>query len=156
MRGRRAAALMVAVLLLAASPAAGYARSEPPPRRVSEEYADPTVGVVFPTYAMATCFSGCVVIEVLEGERYAHVEVDDSVSPTVAFKVFPWEGGNSGRYVDGGDFCGATDEPIKLPRWTYYLWIEVLVGPCSDGSPATATQGVVTAVLSSTPGAPSR
>src|SRR5687767_15452676 len=61
-----------------ASAGTGAARTE------THSYEEPAIGVSFPQYAMETCFSGCVVFDVLPGERFATVRADDLVGLDVS------------------------------------------------------------------------
>lgn len=147
-------ALAILVLLVGTSAAtSAKPRSKKKVTRVEElPYQEPTVGVAFPTYQMATCDTGCPVFDVLRGERYLTLQAEDMISPDVALAVFPWDGasGDAIRY-EQHDYCTSIDEPLRLPSWTVYLWVEVLIGPCSDGTPAMATQGTVVATFSNLP-----
>ena len=138
-------ALCVAVLAGITSGASAATRAD---RTETLTYEDPAIGVSFPQYTMETCFTGCLVFDVLPGESFATVRADDLLGPDVALAVFAWDGdADSPRYT-GKEFCTETDEAFRLPRWTRKLWVEVLIGPCSDGTPAMATQGSVTASFS--------
>ena len=146
-RSDRALLLTLCVFLLAGL-TSGASAGTRGARTETLSYEDPAIGVSFPEYAMETCFSGCVVFDVMPGERVATVQADDLVGPDVALAVFAWDGGvDNPRYI-GQEYCTETDQPFRLPRWTRKLWVEVLIGPCSDGTPAMATQGSVTASFS--------
>lgn len=142
----------VAILMLGLLPQAAAERSPGARvRRVSLEYQEPALGVQFPTYGIAYCFTGCVVFGLERSDRYVSLEVDDDISEDVAVAVFPWDGNTQDPGYTEHHYCTETDKPLRLPRWAVSLWVEVLIGACADGTPATATQGVVTAEFSTTP-----
>ncbi len=117
-------------------------------REVQLHYDEPTLGIQFPTYAMVWCFSGCPVFDIYPGERYVTLSSDDALSEDVALAVFPWDGNTQEPGYTEHHYCTTTDQPLKLPRWAVALWVEALIGPCADGTPATATEGTITAVFS--------
>lgn len=147
------AATSLAISSLFLAPDAGArGRSKQKISRVQElTYQDPTIGIDFPSYQMVTCDSGCVVFDVHPGERYVTLETDDLVSPDVALAVFPWDGAAAEPRFDEHHYCTSIDEPLRLPRWALRLWVEVLIGPCRDGTPGTATQGKVVATFTNLP-----
>lgn len=138
-------ALLVTCLLglLAIQPSAEAGSRKRPPRIEEQTYVEPAYGVAYPAYNMVFCQTGCVIFDLLPRERYVSLSVDDAVGPDVAIAVFPWDGAE--RY-QRYDHCTRT-EPLRVPRWATHVWVEVLIGPCSDGTPAAATQGTVTATF---------
>lgn len=156
LQGRRIWVLFTATWLavssLVVAPDAGAGGRNKKVARVQElTYQDPTIGIDFPSYQMVTCDSGCVVFDVYPGERYVTLETDDLVSPDVALAVFPWDGATAEPRFDEHHYCTSIDEPLRLPKWALRLWVEVLIGPCRDGTPAMATQGKVVATFSNVP-----
>lgn len=144
-------ALAIGILLIAATTAVG----KPSPKKVVRvqqlAYQEPTFGVDFPSYQMVTCDTGCPVFDIYRGERYVTLEAEDTVSPDVALAVFPWDGATGNPRYDEHHYCTSIDESLRIPKWATRLWVEVLIGPCSDGTPAMATQGTVTATFSNLP-----
>src|SRR5687767_4687325 len=147
MKASKVLSLVQCVLLVVAFTGGASARATEA-RAETLSYEDPAIGVSFPQYTMETCFSGCLVFDVMAGERFATVQADDLVGPDVALAVFAWDGGVDDPRFIGREFCTETDRPFRLPCWTRKLWVEVLIGPCSDGTPAMATRGSVTATFS--------
>ena len=152
-RGSVVIVALVAVSMLAvvAGPGSAGAKTKRVERIDEIAYSEPTVGVAFPAYNMVTCDSGCPVFDVYRGDRYVSLEVTDAVSPDAAIAVFPWDGATGEPRYTEHHYCTSTDKPLRLPRWTAMVWVEVLIGPCSDGTPATATHGLVTATFSNLP-----
>ena len=141
---------LVMVVMAGISGAAGAGTKKT--QRVEEiVYREPSIGIAFPAYNMATCDTGCPVFDVYRGERYVTLEVSDAVSPDAAIAVFPWDGNTTEPRYTHHDYCTSIDKPLRLPRWTLRLWVEVLMGPCSDGTPAFATHGSVTVTFSNLP-----
>lgn len=143
----------LAVTLVSVVPAAsraGEKASHAGSRSEVQAYQEPALGFAVPEYGFVTCDTGCIVFDVLKSERYVSVEAQDSVAPDVAIAVYPWDGDVATPRYQTYEYCTATDHPLRLPRWANHVWVEVLLGPCTDGTPATATRGTVTATFSHT------
>lgn len=119
-----------------------------PVRMKTVIYAEPTVGVAFPYYLPIWCFSGCPWFDILPGERYVSVAANDDVSEDVALAILPWDGDNQNPRYTVHHACTSTDELLELPSWARVVLVEVLSGPCRDGTPAAATRGSLTATFS--------
>src|SRR5688572_13853269 len=119
------ALLVTLCVVLFAGVTGGASAESGATRPVTLSYEDPAIGVSFPQYTMETCFSGCLVFDVMAGERFVTVRADDIVGPDVALAVFAWDGGVENPRFIGREFCTETDRPFRLPRWTRKLWVEV-------------------------------
>ena len=92
---------------------------------------------------------GCAATDAFWGmDRYVSATVTDSTGLPVAASVYQYAGEDYGEEYP---FCGATDEPVKLMEYADWVGVELLVGPCLDGTPAAATTGEVELTFSSHP-----
>lgn len=124
-------------------------------RSVTFDYTSPVVGIAWPSYQMHDCgvfveptnsylVQGCSTPRIRGEELFVSVATQDATGIPVALKVFQWAAGAGGppRYI-GKDACSEMP-PWKLRPWATYMWIEVLAGPCADGTPALGTRGTIT------------
>ncbi len=151
---KRSIALTALLLLMICNMQASAAEYE---RSVTYEYTSPVLGVAWPSYQMHDCgvfnpvldsyvTEGCAIHRIRGPEMYVSVDATDVTGLPVSLKVFQWAAGAAPggltRFV-GKEVC-STMPPWKIRPWATYMWTEVLVGPCHDGTPAFATQGSVT------------
>lgn len=107
-------------------------------------------GIAFPAYTPVYCLddgTNCSYIPVHPGERFMHISAEDVTGAGVALAVFPWDSSTTNPRFTTHHVCTATDKPIPLPSWVSTIWVEVLAGPCSDGTPAAGTTGTMTATF---------
>ncbi len=119
-------------------------------RQVERSYVGAS-GLAYPEYVPAYCLddgTNCSSIPVELGERSLWIGAEDAVAPNVALGIFPWDGNTTNPRYTTHYVCGEAEKPISLPRWARIIWIEVLEGPCTDGTPAAATSGTITATFS--------
>jgi hypothetical protein len=102
----------------------------------------PELGCTYDQYR-----ESCVPFDVMRGERFFEIALDDALGTTVSASVYQRRGPNQGL-ASAHDICGATDEPLRLHRTTVEILVLLYQGPCSDLTPAAATTGTVTATFS--------
>jgi hypothetical protein len=88
---------------------------------------------------------GCVAIAPHALEVFARIKITDTLGQPVHAFITNRDGT---RLI--AEFCGHTDKPVLLGTDLEFL-VWVFEGPCGDGTPASATSGTVTAVLSNLP-----
>lgn len=84
---------------------------------------------------------GCVGTEPAAADRYVSIDLRDRASSTVAFEFFQFVGSTE---MTSLKFCGTSAPRIPLHPRADWVGVSVYTGPCSDGTPAHATQGDVT------------
>ena len=92
---------------------------------------------------------GCSATDAYWGfDRFVSATVTDATGLPVAAAVYQYAGDDPGpSYI----FCGSTEEPVRLMPDADWVGVELLVGPCLDGTPAAATTGEVQLTFSSHP-----
>lgn len=124
-----------------------------PKKRVERTWVGPYVG---PAVGIAltggqVCHVGfdlgCAATDAYYGtDRFVTAKVTDESGLPVAAAVYQYAGDDQGPAVSS---CGETHEPIKLMPEVDWVGVELLVGPCLDGTPAAATTGEVELTFSS-------
>jgi hypothetical protein len=118
---------------------------------VHAQYQAPSVATANPTWMFLLCYDGrfgCSSWIPGTTERFATVEVKDDSGQPVAAEFYQWT--DSGPYANEM-FCGKTKEPIPLLPNVSGVGVEILLGPCQDGTPTAPTSGEITVTLSSHP-----
>lgn len=118
-------------------------------RTVEASYATPAAGVALAGDFYAACKHGdgigCVKITPEPKELFARVAITDTTDlPVHGFIT------NIDASTVIADFCGETRDTVFLGSGDEFL-VWAFAGPCSDGTPAMATSGTVTVVLSNRP-----
>lgn len=149
----------IVVLLLIASLSASIAATSAEaakrknPRRVERTveatYASPAAGVGVGGEFYGACKhgdgAGCVLITPNPGELFARVEIADALSLPVHGFITDLQ---ANHIV--AEFCGTTEKTVFLGSDEQFL-VWVFADPCNDGTPAMASSGTVTTVLSNLP-----
>lgn len=118
-------------------------------RTATHEYTLPSASTAAPVRFYGLCWGplevGCVGFDV-GGERFVDIQIEDAGGTAVAAVV--------GQYLEPSEgwletsICTSTTEPLRLHRDTSWISVEIVMGPCSDGTPTLATRGMVTATFS--------
>ncbi len=88
-------------------------------------------------------------------DRFVSVEISDASAGTISdagagaisAQVYQYST-EPLTYLDIDSFCTSTDDPIPLKPGTTGVGVLILMGPCEDGTPATATRGTYSVTLS--------
>lgn len=112
-------------------------------------YESPSVGTVYPVRHEAECLFGCPAIDVEPSDRFVTVEVEDRFSTEVSAMTYQYSE-VTGRYQEDY-FCTRTAEPIAIIPYATWVGVGIALGPCEDGTPATATSGMIKMTLSNRP-----
>ncbi|MDP9067898.1 MAG: hypothetical protein M3N53_06080 [Actinomycetota bacterium] len=146
-------AVMVGSLVLnvATVPVSAAKRKKPNrvERTIEAPYEAPAAGVAVGGEFYGACKhgdgAGCILITPKPGELFARVEIADALSLPVHGFITDIE---ANHIV--AEFCGTTEKTVFLGSDEQFL-VWVFAGPCSDGTPAMASSGTITTVLSNLP-----
>ncbi len=118
-----------------AGPAYAASVSTPLPSSTLAGYCDP--GTAQPPS------NGCVRFPLKRGDLYLSLRIDDATSLPVLGAVVD----SNGQVL--GFFCGATEEPFRLPSGTSYVDVWAVAGNCPSVAQASVpTTGTITATFS--------
>ena len=82
--------------------------------------------------------AGCVILDVRPRERFAHIEVQDTLGLPVHALLFA-----PGASVHFAVVCSQTEKPVDVSGYLE-LWIDVVAGTCyGEVSPSAPTTGTV-------------
>jgi hypothetical protein len=82
--------------------------------------------------------AGCVILHIRPGERFAHIEVQDSLGLPVHALVFA-----PGSSVPFAQVCSRTTHPIEVSSYSE-LWVDLVAGTCYEKAGlSTPTKGTV-------------
>lgn len=114
-------------------------------RTVEAAYVSPALAVALMGGFSGACAHGegvgCVRFETRVDEKFAQVKIEDALGLPVHGFITTTDG-----QTILADFCGETAKSVLLTDLSFQVW--VIEGPCSDGTPAIASQGTVIATLS--------
>lgn len=117
-------------------------------RTVEAVYLSPAPAVALMGEFSGACAHGegigCVRFETRPKEKFARVKIEDALGLPVHGFITTADG-----QTILADFCGETAKSVLLTDISIQVW--VIEGPCSDGTPAIASQGTVSATLSNLP-----
>ena len=131
-------------------------KAPPAPKRYSSrtwvgEYVAPALGTALTGgQACHVGFGvGCAATDAHWSEdRFVTASVTDASGLPVAAAIYQSAGDEDGPSYS---FCGSTDEPVELMPHVDWVGVELLIGPCLDGTPAGVTTGEVELTFSTRP-----
>lgn len=82
------------------------------------------------------------------GDRYVSVDISDVSGGEVSAQVWQYANGVYPTYMGVDSFCTSTERPIRLKPGVTSVGVLILMGPCEDDTPATASQGTVSLTFS--------
>lgn len=117
-------------------------------RTVEAPYRSPAPAVALMGEFSGACAHGdgigCARFETQANEKFVQVKIDDALGLPVHGFITTADG-----QTIMADFCGETAKSVLLTDISFQVW--VVEGPCSDGTPAIASQGNVIVTLSNLP-----
>ena len=123
-----------------AAPAAARAES----REVTQEYTMANGAFVGHGEAHWTLGAEYAVFRPERGERQVSITADDAVGEAVRVHVHVYRHGKLDAQLD---FCGSTDEPIKIQPGSF-IEVGTIMGVCDNNTPSIVTEGMITATFS--------
>lgn len=121
----------------------GEARTE------TRGYLLPSAATASPVRFYGLCWDplqvGCVSFDV-KGERFVDIQIENAGGTAVAAVVAQYLE-HSGGWLET-NICTSTAKPLRLHRDASWVGVEIVMGPCPDGTPTLATRGMVTATFS--------